>query len=335
MNSNSKISTVTTLKAPLEETLSFVHYHLNIGIDHMYLFFDDPEDEAIPYITELEKATVIPCNEEHWNKMGVNPGAEVQIKQEANATFAFHFARNSGFEWIIHMDSDELIYNNTSIKDYFRQISEEVDVIRFPVMEATPQKEEYKNAFKEINHFKVFTALPTQTKNFSTDQTEIKRQKLTARIWYNKKRLAKYLGSKSASKQKFLYGHEVGKSATRTSAAIRKISCHIPVPENNTDPRLIVSKSIFVLHYDCMGFKKWKSKWHNRIFGDQIFATQRFSSSRLKMREEIKDTIGNENKLLAFYLDMYHLSNYEFKLLKSLGLLRIINFEDQLFEKLE
>jgi hypothetical protein len=37
---------VTTLQAPLHETLMFVNYHLNIGADHIYLFFDDPGDAA-------------------------------------------------------------------------------------------------------------------------------------------------------------------------------------------------------------------------------------------------------------------------------------------------
>ena len=52
-----KICTSTTLKTSLKSTLDFVNYHMNIGIDHMFLFFDDPKDEAIKILLDYPSVT--------------------------------------------------------------------------------------------------------------------------------------------------------------------------------------------------------------------------------------------------------------------------------------
>lgn len=63
-NSRNKMCTVTTLMAPLNQTLSFVNYHLNIGIDHMFLFFDNPDDEAIDALKDYKRVTCFGCDDE-------------------------------------------------------------------------------------------------------------------------------------------------------------------------------------------------------------------------------------------------------------------------------
>lgn len=333
MNNSIKISTVTTLKAPLEITLSFVRYHLNIGIDHMYLFFDDPNDEAISHLKDQKRVTLIKCDQTHWDSFDLDPKSEVQTKQVANATHAFQLARKSGFEWLIHMDSDELIYGSTSVKDYFRQIPEYVDVIRFPVLEASPQQLKHNNAFKEITNFKVYTAISSQVKNFSMVASDKKEQNNIFRRWHYKRRIARLFGSNTAARQKFILGHNVGKSATRTSAPIKKISNHLPIPEKGANPNLIVSQSFYVLHYDCMGFHNWRSKWENRINGDHNFNHQRLSRFRLELTKKIENALHNEDQLKSLYYDLYYLSSYEYYLLKMLGLLKKVDLSSDLFEK--
>lgn len=60
--SNLRITTTTALNVPLDDTLSFVNYHLNCEIDHMYLFFDNPRDEAIAFLKDNEQITCFRCN---------------------------------------------------------------------------------------------------------------------------------------------------------------------------------------------------------------------------------------------------------------------------------
>ena len=38
---------VKALRGSCQETIDFLNYHLNIGVDHMYSFFDNPTDVAM------------------------------------------------------------------------------------------------------------------------------------------------------------------------------------------------------------------------------------------------------------------------------------------------
>jgi hypothetical protein len=54
-----KICSATTLKSSVEQTLNFVHYHLSLGIDHLFLFFDDPYDKSIELLKDYSNVTCI------------------------------------------------------------------------------------------------------------------------------------------------------------------------------------------------------------------------------------------------------------------------------------
>ena len=44
-----RVAIVTTLRNTGGAVLdSFIRYHVQLGFAHLYLFFDDPEDHAIP-----------------------------------------------------------------------------------------------------------------------------------------------------------------------------------------------------------------------------------------------------------------------------------------------
>ena len=40
----------------------FVNYHLNIGVDHIYLFFDDPTDAAADALARRARVTAVRCD---------------------------------------------------------------------------------------------------------------------------------------------------------------------------------------------------------------------------------------------------------------------------------
>ena len=106
-----RICLVTTLRASLNDTLMFVNYHRHIGVDDIILFFDDPRDEAIDILSCTENTTAIPCTSEHWSRLGVSSDASIEERQILNATFAIDLARAKHCHWIVHLDSDELIFS--------------------------------------------------------------------------------------------------------------------------------------------------------------------------------------------------------------------------------
>ncbi|WP_340106392.1 glycosyltransferase family 2 protein [Rhodohalobacter sp. 8-1] len=334
MINNTSVATVTTLKAPLEETLSFIHYYLNSGIDRMYLFFDDPDDPAISQIEHDERLTIYRCDEAHWSDFGISSESTIQDKQEKNATLAFQMAGKSGIEWLLHVDHDELIYGPGSLKGYFSTVPSEIEILRFPVMEAIPQQDAYTNAFAEISLFKVYDALPVSDDRFFTSPKNKAIQYEKAKWWYRRRKVADLLGSNHAKYHTgriFLHGHQVGKSATRTSAKISSIKCHLPEPAEHSVPEMKVSERFYVLHYDCMGFESWKNKWTSRLTGASNFDTRQFSAYRNSILEDFKKH-SDEGSLLDLYKNFYHLNSFEKFLLRSTGLLKKIRHNPALFK---
>ena len=67
MEKTPKIAIVSTVKGPLNELLMFINYHLNIGIDQIILFFDDPQDTCIDQIdAKYKNVHAVKCTEEYW-----------------------------------------------------------------------------------------------------------------------------------------------------------------------------------------------------------------------------------------------------------------------------
>jgi len=67
------VATATTINAPVAQTRAFVGYHLRAGIDHMFLYFDDPRDPAISRLQTEDRVTCVRCDEEHWKSRGIAP----------------------------------------------------------------------------------------------------------------------------------------------------------------------------------------------------------------------------------------------------------------------
>ena len=112
------IATATTLRAPIGETLNFVHYYLNLGVDKIYLFFDDPSDPAVDFVDIFPHVTSVRCDIDHWN--GKDPRQmPIEERQHFNGLIALEMARKEGCQWLIHVDFDEFIYLKKPIKNFF------------------------------------------------------------------------------------------------------------------------------------------------------------------------------------------------------------------------
>jgi|GEM_PF-2111676 len=326
-------ATVTTLKATIRDSLSFVHYHLNSGIDHMYLFFDDPEDEAIPHLRDNKHLECFRCDKEYWNRQGINPDSPIQVKQKINATFAFKLARKAKFDWLIHLDSDELLFSDDHLKKSFYDISREIDVVRFPVLEAWPQEISYDHPFWQISLFKVHPGRHFKYKNFAIDPRHKKKHRKKVRSWNRRKRLYQLLrGNFNDIGNNFLMGHTHGKAATRTTADIQQIGNHLPITREESKLNIKLSEKVFLLHFDCQGYEEWKAKWESRINGSAQFQTERFSRQRQKQMQLFEKALSeNEEKLKILYNKIYNVSMLDKTLLRMVGLIKKIKLDEKLF----
>jgi hypothetical protein len=82
------IRLVATVKAPLADLERFVAYHLNIGVDHLYLFFDDPADPVLPLFVGRGRITARTCGMADWRAAGIKPEDGIEVRQRHNADLA-------------------------------------------------------------------------------------------------------------------------------------------------------------------------------------------------------------------------------------------------------
>lgn len=113
---------VTTLKLPHGETrplYSFIEYHLSIGFSHIYLYFDDDNNDCIPDVrmTYKENITTLLRSKEldnfqkscfSYNSLKDILIHEVPARQMLNMEYAAILASNAGFDWLLHIDIDEV-----------------------------------------------------------------------------------------------------------------------------------------------------------------------------------------------------------------------------------
>jgi hypothetical protein len=322
----SSLCVVTTLQAPLHETLMFVNYHLNIGVDHIYLFFDDPTDAAADAVARRLRVTSVRCDLEYWNCHNSPTHRSINERQRLNARAGLDLARRAGFDWIVHMDSDELLYSEKRLDELLAEVPEEVHALKFPTLEGVVDRLEYDRAFEEISLFKVHPArlggnlriTPEERTRLSGDAADFRR----------KLRWARLLGCASISAAGYLRGHVEGKSAVRTSTDLQGLGCHEPIPTAKETVRASVADAAWLLHFDCRGFASWKDKWQKlNSPGVELSTHRRHNVERFAAISETRDA----GRLSAFYKELYFVRPYDRFILTRLGLLRRLGLDPMLF----
>jgi hypothetical protein len=113
---------VTTLKLPEGKSQpldSFLRYHLRVGFDHVFLFFDDATDSSaeVAAVFPPEKVTVIRRDASHKERekqcklyadLADCLESEVQARQQLNCEIAMEMANDMGLTWLVHIDMDEV-----------------------------------------------------------------------------------------------------------------------------------------------------------------------------------------------------------------------------------
>lgn len=331
---DNSVATVTTIKAPVWQTRAFMRYHLRIGIDHMFLYFDDPQDPSIPMARTTESVTCVPCDQARWSGHHMGEESPVQAKQRANATDAFECARESGFEWLVHIDGDELLHPGGSLSDLFMRSPSGADVLVFPTKEALPQRLAYDHPFRDISFFKYDPVGHILRGDLRSSYFDRKWRGLTARVWRHKKRFLKRMGyNHPGALDSFLLGHTNGKAATRTSSPVERIGNHRPRARSGHALSTYALQRGAVLHFDCMGYEPWRRKWASRLDGSAHFNTDRFRPDRRTMLDMFRSArqTGREEDLRALYERMYVLSASEQMVLRSLGFVERIRLPETLF----
>ncbi|CAN7062914.1 unnamed protein product [Brassica rapa subsp. trilocularis] len=170
-----KICITTSTSAGLEQTLPWIFYHKVIGVSTFYLFVEGTAAspnvsrvlETIPGVNviyrtrelEEEQAKSRIWNETWLHKFFYKPcNYELFVKQNLNMEMAITMARDDGMDWILHLDTDELVHpsgaSEYSLRSLFREVPADVDAVIFVNYESSVERDDIKEPFTEVSMFK-------------------------------------------------------------------------------------------------------------------------------------------------------------------------------------
>lgn len=180
-----KICITSSTSASLEQILPWLFYHKVIGVSTFFLFVEGkaakpnvaavlgsiPGVKVIYRTRDLEEKQ---AKSRIWNETWLagffyKPcNYELFVKQSLNMEMAIIMARDAGMDWIIHLDTDELIHpagaREYSLRRLLSDVPSNVDMVIFPNYESSIERDDIKDPFSEVSMFKKnYDHLPKET----------------------------------------------------------------------------------------------------------------------------------------------------------------------------
>ncbi|GAV69401.1 Glyco_tranf_2_4 domain-containing protein [Cephalotus follicularis] len=184
-NSKPKICVTTSTSAGLDQILPWMFYHKVIGVTTFFLFVEGKAAslnvskvlESIPGVKVIYRTKELEEQQARsriWNETWLSSffykpcNYELFVKQSLNMEMAIVMARDAGMDWILHLDTDELIHpagaREYSLRQLLLDVPENVDMVIFPNYESSVERDDIKDPFSEVSMFKKnYDHLPKET----------------------------------------------------------------------------------------------------------------------------------------------------------------------------
>lgn len=180
-----KIAITSSTSASLDQILPWMFFHKVIGVTTFYLFVEGkaaspdvsrvlksiPGVKVIYRTKELEEQQ---ARSRIWNETWLASffykpcNYELFVKQSLNMEMAIVMARNDAVDWILHLDTDELIHpagtREYSLRQLLLDVPANVDMVIFPNYESSVERDDIEDPFSEVSMFKKnYDHLPKDT----------------------------------------------------------------------------------------------------------------------------------------------------------------------------
>ncbi|KAL0397607.1 UNVERIFIED_CONTAM: Glycosyltransferase-like KOBITO 1 [Sesamum calycinum] len=170
-----KICITTSTSASLEQILPWMFYHKVIGVSNFFLFVEGKAAspavskvlESIPGVKVIYRTKELEeqqAKSRIWNETWLSSffykpcNYELFVKQSLNMEMAIVMARDAGMDWILHLDTDELMHpagaREYSLRQLLLDVPENVDMVVFPNYESSVERDDIKEPFTEVSMFK-------------------------------------------------------------------------------------------------------------------------------------------------------------------------------------
>ncbi|KAF8369912.1 hypothetical protein HHK36_032058 [Tetracentron sinense] len=179
------ICITTSTSAGLEQILPWIFYHKVIGITTFFLFVEGNAAsynvskilESIPGVKVIYRTRELEeqqAKSRIWNETWLSSffykpcNYELFVKQSLNMEMAIVMARDAGVDWIIHLDTDELLHpagsREYSLRQLLLDVPGNVDTVIFPNYESSVERDDINEPFSEVSMFKKnYDHLPKDT----------------------------------------------------------------------------------------------------------------------------------------------------------------------------
>jgi len=134
---------VSTVRGSASDILRFVAYHLDIGVDRMYVYLDEPNPKAFNILNRHPKVEVRNCDAGFWGYRKRERPEKHQIRQTANATFTY---RKADEDWLAHIDVDEFLWPEHPIPDLLANVPGHIPGVRVRPIEAMAGGQDFYKA---------------------------------------------------------------------------------------------------------------------------------------------------------------------------------------------
>lgn len=124
---------VSTLRGPAPDILRFVAYHLDLGVDRMYIYLDEPNSSAFDALDQHPKVDVQTCDDAFWASRKRERPERHQDRQTANASFTY---RKTNLNWLAHIDMDEFLWTDRPIPQQLADVPNHIPAVRVRPIEA-------------------------------------------------------------------------------------------------------------------------------------------------------------------------------------------------------
>ncbi len=251
-----KIAFITTTSEHPDKIILWMEYHRAIGVSLFYLFTEGvaSSNESMEILSKEPGVSIVPRDDnltaiqstsrawrENWLAAFFNKPCnhELFVKQSLNMEIGIVFGIEDEADWILHIDTDELIYPagslSYSLTEILDTVPDDVDLFIFPNYESLAQTTDVSDPFLEVTLFK---------KNYAHVNS--------------KEYFSKY-GVVQRGNPNYFTTYGNGKSAARVVNGLRPNGAHRWYNYFKT-PKEWSSRSAAVLHYTYNRFADLKSR---------------------------------------------------------------------------
>jgi hypothetical protein len=307
-----RVALVITVKNEARLLRQNVFYHLRIGIERVYVYFDGSTDNGQKLIDDIEGVeTSVSVSSEKYKhldyleKFCTNIDRIHTARQCLNTYDAQMKCRDLGIDWLISLDADELFLtdykNEMSLSDFFESLRS-FDVVQFETLEVLAKQMTYDKVMCEETQFKI-------QKKFKNRFNRIYFS------FYNPYNQESMLHS-------YWLGHNMGKIAIRVDSYTCPKNVHRYVTIDKTPLNFVIKG--YLLHYHLYDFRDFLKKYKNFEAHPNMFLSGNNIGTLKTLWRDMVNDAQFDNAYLKAYFKKYLL--IDSKKQKQLHYLRYLPF---------